>query len=75
MYYTSSDQLCDDITELVLKSGKASTVGRAGGGHSEDPVWVVRETDNLESHPQLHLPEWIDYDGKVYCAEVPNHLL
>ncbi len=31
--------------------------------------------DRLDGTKFPHCSEWIDYDGEVFCAEVPNHLL
>ena len=31
--------------------------------------------DRLDGSKFPHCSEWIDYDGEVFCAEVPNHLL
>jgi len=31
--------------------------------------------DRLDGSKFPHCSEWVDYDGEVFCAEVPNHLL
>lgn len=105
-YYTSSQQLADDVSEIVLKLGHAATVvlcapaGRFSNFDKENRAIVSRYDQwkvNIRTkqlHPQFYPYEyrgkhgdrldgsvafcrsgWVHYDGEVFCAEVPNHLL
>ena len=105
-YYTSSKQLADDVTEIALKLGYASTLvlkRKAGSLSNFDKEgrqirsrydqWKVNIRQK-QLQPRFYPHEyrgkhgkrldgskfpchskWIDYDGEVFCAEVPNHLL
>jgi len=86
--YTSNAGLADDLQEMVLKTGVPSVVKRRAiegqqkdfGTHvatsSCDGYVVSRaaQPSQIKHHPQN--AEIIDYDGHVYCANVPpDHLL
>jgi hypothetical protein len=71
-YTTISPYLADDVCELMLKCGYAISTDNCQGN------MIIRVSGN-KTHitPRITKPknfELIDYDGKVYCYEVPNHL-
>lgn len=68
-YSTSSRQLAYDFEEIALKLGFVTNVS----------IWKGNYRINL-SKKQLtpgirKRSEWVNYVGKVYCLEVPNHLM
>lgn len=86
IFYTSSRTLADQIQELLLKIGRVGVIkSRAGRG----AVWIEDHLANssrtqyevIERVKKLH--SWIDkrdtsivdYDGRVYCASVKNHVM
>ena len=86
--YTSSEGLAGDLQELILREGKNSTVVRRPlegvtsdfGTHiatsSCDGYVVSRSDTKSDLCFAWDRVKRIDYDGMVYCAEVPpNHLL
>jgi len=77
VYHTISNQLRDDVMELLLKIGKACTytakpyITKLG---ESKRVWCVCVGHTHSIEPAICLePEEIKYDGKVYCVNVPNH--
>lgn len=88
-YYTTSKQLSDDFQEICLKLGYCSTISiddRTGQKNSKGynynfPVYNV----NIQNTQSFNSANTIlnysksknkkEYDGKVYCVEVPNHTL
>lgn len=86
IFYTSSKRLADDLQELLLRVGRVGTLKpRRRGGR----VKIGRhEADAPRSQYEVHervkkLESWIDrrdikyvpYEGRVYCAEVRNHVM
>jgi phosphoribosylamine-glycine ligase len=86
IFYTSSKLLADNIQELLLKAGRVGLIkSRTRGGK----VWIVDhladasgvQYEVVERVKKLH--SWIDkrdisladYDGRVYCASVKNHVM
>jgi len=88
-YCTSSDRLKDDFQELLLKIGLSGTSyvkQRAG-----DRVWFERRREYItctKDHWRIMIKfknnspivkkrqeEWVDYSGKIYCVEVPSHII
>jgi phosphoribosylamine-glycine ligase len=86
IFYTSSKVLADDVQELLLKIGRVGTVKkRARKGR----IWIKNHYanasgDQYEVHERVKKNDsWIDkrdmktidYNGKVYCATVKNHIM
>jgi phosphoribosylamine-glycine ligase len=86
IFYTSSKTLADDIQELLLKVGR---VGLVKSRTREPRRWIVnhwaessrvqyevieriRKTNSWLDRRDMKL---VDYDGKVYCATVKNHVM
>jgi hypothetical protein len=77
-YCTVSRRLADDVAEIIFKMGYAATISveklkRFG------PIFVIgrneRRIGNTRVNEHIDRREWIDYDGMVYCLEVPNHIV
>lgn len=86
IFYTSSRKLADDIQELLLK---VSRVGTVKTRERYGRIWI-RDHFATATRPQYEVIErvrkldsWldkrdlriVDYDGKVYCATVKNHIM
>lgn len=88
VYYTSSKGMADDLQEMILKTGKhcclttrklegqVNDFGTHKGTSSCDGYVISENSGGSEFSFHTHKQQNIDYDGMVYCAEVPpNHLL
>lgn len=72
-YWTTSERLADDIQELLLKVG-------SNGQKSIDKKKTDRclISEHVSKNCYLRYKSFIDrvrYRGKVYCCEVPNHVM
>ncbi len=79
-YFTSSKQLCDDIVEITQKLGiKTSTTimeesivkktgYKRGSGYR---IKIQREKNSYYTGSG----KWIEYNGKIYCVNVPNSII
>ena len=83
-YFTSSKKLADDVQEIVLKIGYASTIGTRDKQlafnkyvSSERYIVSITRKRQFEPNPNAHIDKrkWINYDGFVYCVTVPNHII
>lgn len=81
-YYTTSRQLADDVTDLLLRIGWCGTVVQHDTSHPDSwnkrPLWRVninrtRLTPITNKREPSHWRE--HYEGPVYCATTRNHLL
>lgn len=82
-YKSASERLATDVLEIALKCGYGATImKRYNRGHWFEDRWI-RGGDSYRvgfSHvkktPRLGVePELVDYEGDVYCVEVPNHIV
>jgi hypothetical protein len=83
VFYTSSPQLANDLHELCLKAGykatitkrKMNSVGRKINGRvvesKHDGYVVTSMESSRESWYSASKAELIDYDGLVWCADLP----
>lgn len=72
-YYTKSKKLADDVQEIILKIGFTANVYKKNrGAFSWFKVCNSRSKHFRISKENI---EEVDYKGKVYCLEVPNHTL
>lgn len=78
-FYTSSEKMLSDFIEISLKAGFACTysvdtrvTNRFGG-----PVFKINLTKKYLTprHERKDSRKWVYYSGKVWCVEVPNHLV
>src|SRR3989338_8932459 len=86
IFYTSSKKLADDVQELLLKIGRVGVVKER---ERNGEVWIKDHYARsarvqYEVHERVKkLDSWIDqrdikevdYDEKVYCATVKNHVM
>jgi phosphoribosylamine-glycine ligase len=85
VYYTSSKRLADDVQELLLKIGKVGTIksrNRKGGKIGDRKFKevhtcyeVLERIEKKVSWIDKRDTKIVDYDGPVFCVEVPNHIL
>lgn len=89
--HTISEQLADDLQELALKAGWSATVREVDRRDEPvrflngnpirhaNLIYVVsfcKERNRpLVNHNGKRHDEWVEYDGMVYCATVPNGTL
>jgi len=73
-YSTFSKRLADDVQEIALKCGYSATVVKQKT--KKDTYYQVNiHFRNIDPCVTRRCIKWIDYDGYVYCIEVPNHLI
>jgi len=86
IFYTSSKKLADDIQELLLKIERVGTIKTR---NPRGKVWiedhfvdasrvqyeVIERVKKLNSWIDKRDIKKMDYNGKVYCAEVKNHIM
>lgn len=86
IFYAASKRLADDIQELLLKVGRLGLVKtrqRTGRVWIEDhyadcsrlQYEVIERVVKIESYLDKRDARIIDYEGKVYCATVDNHVM
>lgn len=84
-YYTSSKRLADDLQELLLKVGKLGVIST----RNKFRTAILKDGRVIQQrriHYEINVREaqkeswldfrdyyYIDYDGFVYCAELPPH--
>ena len=68
-YYTNSKILADDVQEIAIKLGYRAIV--TNGSRCFRVLMQQGTNYQLRKDKNLNL---IDYTGKVYCFNVPNHL-
>ncbi|NLY08559.1 MAG: hypothetical protein GXZ11_01455 [Tissierellia bacterium] len=83
-FYTSSNQLAADIAELIMKAGgkpafyldktKGKEVTFKNGTYTiNHNIWRIRWNSQTHSFIRNMQIERLNYDGMVYCVEVPKH--
>ncbi|MBM3200705.1 hypothetical protein FJZ53_07230 [Candidatus Woesearchaeota archaeon] len=86
IFYTSSKRLADDIQELLLKIGRVGIVKKRKRPFKTwtKNHWADSSRAQYEIHEMVKKKDsWIDkrdtkiidYEGKVYCATVKNHIM
>jgi len=87
VFYTSSKGLADDFSELCIKLGYPTTTTsriRKPSFFARDNRFITSTKEQYEVHVLLkdkvytHISKSrknIQYTGRVYCFEVPNHVL
>lgn len=87
IFYTTSRRIADDIQELLLKIGRLGLVKTRKRRYSR--IWikdhfancsriqyeVIERVNKLDSYLDKRDVKLVDYDGKVYCATVKNHIM
>jgi thymidylate synthase (FAD) len=75
LYHTASENLADDVQELLFKIGSAASVSRSDFADGRI-MYLVREL--RERHAPIAKPHhrrWREYDGKVWCVTTPNGIV
>lgn len=84
-YYTSSEELADDIGELILKcgyrpsfhtpnEGRKRTVEHENGEYrTKHPAIKVEECHNENYSHRKEYTSTEEYDGMVYCVSMPEN--
>jgi len=86
VFHTPSKRLSDDLQELLLKIGRVGTIRsrqRSGKVLIEDRLTDASVVQYEVQESVTKLESWIDkrdmkvvpYDGRVFCAEVQNHVM
>ena len=71
-YTTVSRQLADDVQEIAIRCGMATSISLDKHGFYRVNICATRTVQcNLDADRS----EWVNYDGKVYCVEVPNSVV
>ncbi|MCL6578400.1 MAG: hypothetical protein K6T73_03325 [Candidatus Bathyarchaeota archaeon] len=73
-YYTVSKKLADDVQEISLKLGYNAIVGFSRR-ENRSSGWTVHINPRTYSMATRENKKLIDYQGYVYCCEVPNHII
>jgi hypothetical protein len=78
--YTSSKMLADDLQEIGLKVGVTSNIRNRGKRKTNfkcnhDQYTVSFPKTFLKPYVRPKFQKWVDYKGKIYCVEVPNHII
>jgi nucleoside-diphosphate-sugar epimerase len=68
-YRTGSRQFADDVQEIAIKCGMAASVQPTPDGRYRIDLYTVR---TAQCNVGADRSEWRDYQGTVYCVEVPN---
>jgi len=72
-YATTSKQLANEVYEVAIKAGYIASQRRR-----EDGCYII-EISESQKTPCVNQGndnrEWIEYNGYVYCIEVPNHII
>jgi nucleoside-diphosphate-sugar epimerase len=71
-YTTVSKQLADDVQEIAIKCGLSASVSL----ENERFYRVyINTTRTVQCNLDKNRSEWVDYEGMVYCVEVPNSVV
>lgn len=74
-YYTTSSYFADQMMRLAIHSGLSATIMSFSTDNSDVYlVHVITETENNEPRINNDEEEIYDYEGNVYCIEVPSNI-
>lgn len=82
--FTTSKRMADDLSELALKAGYRPKIDRRepdgrelhfGNGIYKSKLTMYIIHLNSRCNITRYDKKTIEYDGKIYCVEVPNHTL
>ena len=84
-YFSTSKKLIDDIQELLLKCGVVGNIRKENSKgtnvygtkyfRNHDIYFISERKKKTDYYVDRRNIEKIMYDGKVYCVEVPNHII
>lgn len=73
-YSSCSKQLIDDVSEIVLKLGMVTTLYKNDGVYTLN-ITKHRLTPMIRKSKFNNYIKEIPYEGKVYCVNIPNHII
>jgi hypothetical protein len=86
--FTASERLANDLQEIILKCGGSSSLNRNKSGRKKGEIGKSFSGQGFNfvltiHQPNQYMPQtqvksgWYkkQYDGKVYCVEVPSHII
>jgi len=75
--FTSSKRLADDYQELALKVGCSANIKPQPGKYDTEYVvrWSFKDEVWTNNDKRFDNERWEHYEGRVYCVEVPNHIV
>lgn len=77
-YTTTSEILADDIQEILMKTGRTGYIHhyKSGQNRPSQKPYISITISNKTKHyvKKAHIGK-VPYQGRVYCATVPNHTL
>ncbi len=68
-YTTVSRCLADDVQEIAIRCGLAASLSLDRQGYYRVYICTTR---TAQCNLGMNRSEWVNYDRKVYCVEVPN---
>jgi len=75
-YATVSARLAGDVQELALKAGLAADVFTYGDLKLVTIRGMFKRSGGTTTVNKFRKDdEWVDYDGKIYCVNVPGHII
>ena len=83
-YFSTSKKLIDDIQELLLKCGRVGNIRKVNaintksiGGYfrKHDIYFISERTQKTDYYVDKRNISKVSYGGRVYCVEVPNHIV
>ena len=81
-YWTSSDRLAADMQEIILKIGMISSIRKSkkrakikGRIINTEKCWTIGVQKSKYYRLRKRNISKVYYKGKVYCVEVPNHVI
>jgi len=87
IFYTSSKRIADDIQELLLKIGRVGIIKERNRFNRKQWLkdhWVrqkhkafevIERINKIYSYLDKRNTKIVKYQGKVYCATVPSHIM
>jgi predicted SAM-dependent methyltransferase len=84
VYFTTSKQLADDLQEIILKIGRSATIRKYAGRAATVGDRVIDKSrtaagyflyERKANYVTLGSASTENYEGRVYCATVPNEVL
>ncbi len=80
LYSTVSKQLANDVQEIIIKLGFASSIHLDSNTLNNKTffiyrVMIIKKQTTPTINSRIPTDSWIDYKGKVYCCTVPNQII
>ena len=72
--FTASKKMANDIEELILKIGKSSILYNKKSGFGSNIYHIIIKNRN-EASIRRQYKQKCEYNSKVYCIQVKNHII